>query len=201
MSFAIRPSTARAVFSATSAATRPSFTSRPLLAAIEQRRRMADFNKIKVKNPIVELDGDEMTRIIWQDIKDKVLCANQISDQVVQIANRGIVYSPVCLVAASIYASIPKTDFLPKDTLMSISNTTTSVFPTETRPMTRSPLMLPQPSKSTPLVSSVPPSPRMRLESRSSSSRRCGCRPMVPSETTCKWQHLLQKSCAKTISS
>ncbi|QSS62047.1 isocitrate dehydrogenase [Histoplasma capsulatum] len=28
--------------------------------------------KIKVKNPVVELDGDEMTRIIWQDIKDKV---------------------------------------------------------------------------------------------------------------------------------
>ena len=22
--------------------------------------------KIKVKNPVVELDGDEMTRIIWQ---------------------------------------------------------------------------------------------------------------------------------------
>jgi len=33
---------------------------------------MADFHKIKVKNPVVELDGDEMTRIIWQDIKDKV---------------------------------------------------------------------------------------------------------------------------------
>lgn len=28
--------------------------------------------KIKVKNPVVELDGDEMTRIIWKDIKDKV---------------------------------------------------------------------------------------------------------------------------------
>ena len=28
--------------------------------------------KIKVKNPIVELDGDEMTRIIWQMIKDKL---------------------------------------------------------------------------------------------------------------------------------
>ncbi|KAI9893825.1 MAG: Isocitrate dehydrogenase [NADP], mitochondrial precursor (Oxalosuccinate decarboxylase) [Vezdaea aestivalis] len=28
--------------------------------------------KIKVKNPIVELDGDEMTRIIWKDIKDKI---------------------------------------------------------------------------------------------------------------------------------
>jgi isocitrate dehydrogenase len=33
---------------------------------------MSGFQKIKVKNPVVELDGDEMTRIIWQDIKDKV---------------------------------------------------------------------------------------------------------------------------------
>jgi len=31
------------------------------------------MNKIKVKNPIVELDGDEMTRIIWQLIKDKLV--------------------------------------------------------------------------------------------------------------------------------
>ena len=29
--------------------------------------------KIKVKTPIVELDGDEMTRIIWQAIKDKLI--------------------------------------------------------------------------------------------------------------------------------
>jgi len=29
--------------------------------------------KIKVVNPIVELDGDEMTRIIWQYIKDKLI--------------------------------------------------------------------------------------------------------------------------------
>jgi isocitrate dehydrogenase len=29
--------------------------------------------KIKVKNPIVEMDGDEMTRIIWQLIKDKLI--------------------------------------------------------------------------------------------------------------------------------
>lgn len=29
-------------------------------------------NKIKVQNPVVEMDGDEMTRIIWQLIKDKV---------------------------------------------------------------------------------------------------------------------------------
>jgi isocitrate dehydrogenase len=29
--------------------------------------------KIKVKNPVVELDGDEMTRIIWKFIKDKLI--------------------------------------------------------------------------------------------------------------------------------
>ena len=29
--------------------------------------------KIKVKNPIVEMDGDEMTRIIWKFIKDKLI--------------------------------------------------------------------------------------------------------------------------------
>jgi len=26
--------------------------------------------KIKVKNPVAELDGDEMTRIFWKQIKD-----------------------------------------------------------------------------------------------------------------------------------
>lgn len=34
--------------------------------------RMAS-QKITVKNPIVELDGDEMTRIIWSDIKSKFI--------------------------------------------------------------------------------------------------------------------------------
>jgi isocitrate dehydrogenase len=29
--------------------------------------------KIKVKNPVVDLDGDEMTRIIWRMIKDKLI--------------------------------------------------------------------------------------------------------------------------------
>ena len=29
--------------------------------------------KIKVANPVVELDGDEMTRIIWRFIKDKLI--------------------------------------------------------------------------------------------------------------------------------
>jgi isocitrate dehydrogenase len=29
--------------------------------------------KIKVKNPVVEMDGDEMTRIIWQKIREKLI--------------------------------------------------------------------------------------------------------------------------------
>ena len=31
------------------------------------------MSKISVKNPIVELDGDEMTRIIWEFIKKKLI--------------------------------------------------------------------------------------------------------------------------------
>ncbi len=31
------------------------------------------MSKIKVANPVVEMDGDEMTRIIWQLIKDKLI--------------------------------------------------------------------------------------------------------------------------------
>ncbi|WP_108809728.1 NADP-dependent isocitrate dehydrogenase [Sphingorhabdus sp. Alg231-15] len=31
------------------------------------------MSKIKVKNPVVELDGDEMTRIIWQWIREKLI--------------------------------------------------------------------------------------------------------------------------------
>ena len=31
------------------------------------------FTKIKVKTPLVELDGDEMTRVIWAQIKDLLI--------------------------------------------------------------------------------------------------------------------------------
>ncbi|KAG8077423.1 hypothetical protein GUJ93_ZPchr0007g4320 [Zizania palustris] len=31
------------------------------------------FEKIRVVNPIVEMDGDEMTRVFWQSIKDKLI--------------------------------------------------------------------------------------------------------------------------------
>jgi isocitrate dehydrogenase len=33
---------------------------------------MSEIKKIKVENPVVEMDGDEMTRIIWDWIKKKV---------------------------------------------------------------------------------------------------------------------------------
>jgi isocitrate dehydrogenase len=31
------------------------------------------FKKIKVANPVVEMDGDEMTRVIWQKIRNEVI--------------------------------------------------------------------------------------------------------------------------------
>jgi isocitrate dehydrogenase len=34
---------------------------------------MVENTKIKVENPVAELDGDEMTRIIWQLIKEKIV--------------------------------------------------------------------------------------------------------------------------------
>lgn len=34
---------------------------------------MSDFTKIPMKTPLVEMDGDEMTRIIWKMIKDILL--------------------------------------------------------------------------------------------------------------------------------
>ncbi len=36
-------------------------------------RAPSPMAKIDVKNPVVELDGDEMTRIIWQFIKDQLI--------------------------------------------------------------------------------------------------------------------------------
>ena len=31
------------------------------------------MSKIKVLNPVVEIDGDEMTRIIWKFIKERLI--------------------------------------------------------------------------------------------------------------------------------
>lgn len=40
---------------------------------LQKRNMSGSFQKIKVKSPVVEMDGDEMTRIIWQQIKDKFI--------------------------------------------------------------------------------------------------------------------------------
>jgi isocitrate dehydrogenase len=64
-------SNTRRTTTGTSAATAPFSASKQL----GQQLRMAStsIKKIKVVNPVVELDGDEMTRIIWQTIKDKFI--------------------------------------------------------------------------------------------------------------------------------
>jgi isocitrate dehydrogenase len=66
---ASRPATSTSYLRALPIAARPLFFSQ----VQAQRRTMASGKKIKVKNPVVELDGDEMTRIIWQTIKDKFI--------------------------------------------------------------------------------------------------------------------------------
>ncbi|CAN0904244.1 Isocitrate dehydrogenase [NADP], chloroplastic/mitochondrial [Linum grandiflorum] len=51
-----------------------SFSS-PLVRAISLRcfASASNSDRVKVQNPIVEMDGDEMTRIIWKTIKDKLI--------------------------------------------------------------------------------------------------------------------------------
>jgi isocitrate dehydrogenase len=51
---------------------RPSFYRPASFTIVRKMASATGSKKIKVKNPVVELDGDEMTRIIWKDIKDKV---------------------------------------------------------------------------------------------------------------------------------
>ena len=50
--------------------------------------------KIKVKGPIVDLDGDEMTRIIWQFIKDKLSCPTSISRSAITTSRWSIATPP-----------------------------------------------------------------------------------------------------------
>src|SRR5947207_899735 len=47
------------------------FRSPPL--QLRARKGSAAMAKIKVQNPVVEMDGDEMTRIIWHLIKEKLI--------------------------------------------------------------------------------------------------------------------------------
>ncbi len=40
---------------------------------MELTKNMIKQDKIKVKNTIVEIDGDEMTRVMWKMVKDQLL--------------------------------------------------------------------------------------------------------------------------------
>lgn len=46
---------------------------RNALPSLAVQRNYATDKRIEVKNPVVELDGDEMTRIIWEKIKESLI--------------------------------------------------------------------------------------------------------------------------------
>lgn len=45
----------------------------PVAALQQQNRNYGTAKRIEVKNPVVEMDGDEMTRIIWEKIKERLI--------------------------------------------------------------------------------------------------------------------------------
>jgi isocitrate dehydrogenase len=49
------------------------FAMAPFNIKTPQWKVLSDMAKIKVKNPVVELDGDEMTRIIWEWIRERLI--------------------------------------------------------------------------------------------------------------------------------
>ncbi|KAJ3011215.1 Isocitrate dehydrogenase [NADP], mitochondrial precursor (Oxalosuccinate decarboxylase) [Thoreauomyces humboldtii] len=66
----------RATLSPAASLYRPATTSFSALSASAHHHRNMSSSartKVVVKNPVVELDGDEMTRIIWKWIKDKLI--------------------------------------------------------------------------------------------------------------------------------
>ena len=46
---------------------------KPAGVVLQPHARMAFMTKIKVAQPVIELDGDEMARIMWAFIKDKLI--------------------------------------------------------------------------------------------------------------------------------
>src|SRR3954453_18450910 len=58
----------------TGAGARPPERCRTLgLLNLSRDRSAGRMAKIKVNNPVVELDGDEMTRIIWKQIREQLI--------------------------------------------------------------------------------------------------------------------------------
>jgi hypothetical protein len=126
--------------------TSPNFHTRLVQCRMASTMPSVGIKKIKVKNPVVELDGDEMTRIIWQVIKDKVWRSEQ-----------SFAWAPT-------YSNSSSTP-----TLTSISSTTTLACHTETKRTIRSQSTLPRLSRSTQLASNARPSHQTSSEWRSSS--------------------------------
>ncbi|KAB1209146.1 Isocitrate dehydrogenase [NADP], chloroplastic/mitochondrial [Morella rubra] len=50
-----------------------SFSTRFAHASLRSCASSAGFDRVRVQNPIVEMDGDEMARIMWRMIKDKLI--------------------------------------------------------------------------------------------------------------------------------
>jgi isocitrate dehydrogenase len=42
------------------------------MLSYSSRSFSASFRRVRVANPIVDIDGDEMTHVIWKWIKEKV---------------------------------------------------------------------------------------------------------------------------------
>lgn len=59
--------------SAVKVAAASSTLARPAATATMTKANYTSNSRITVENPVVDLDGDEMTRIIWADIKDKLI--------------------------------------------------------------------------------------------------------------------------------
>ncbi|GCB64870.1 hypothetical protein scyTo_0013394 [Scyliorhinus torazame] len=51
-------------------------SSRSLPSVCTVQRRDYAKKRIKAENPVVEMDGDEMTRVIWSFIKEKLILPN-----------------------------------------------------------------------------------------------------------------------------
>ena len=51
----------------------PGLTCAAFLQHCQVNQGPMNMQKIKVSGTVVEMDGDEMTRIIWQFIKDKLI--------------------------------------------------------------------------------------------------------------------------------
>ena len=51
----------------------PVVSSSSLAMAMRSYATPAGLDRIKVKNPVVEIDGDEMTRIIWKKIREELI--------------------------------------------------------------------------------------------------------------------------------